>query len=121
MVFISGLLKNGEVDPSATVSQESLAGFASFCQMNQTIIEETIGNELRKDMGVRAAMQLNKLLKMAGLTLVSCGRKTNDGVQTREYRLEPRRLALMSRLASNYRVIEARSSNEQSHGRSWAA
>jgi Origin of replication binding protein len=106
LFHISGLLKDGEINADAIVSWDSLERFVSFCRSNRTIIEETIGDELRQDIGERAVMQLGALLRYAGLKLVQAKRRTAGGVQTREYRLDRARLDLMSRLASNYRPIE---------------
>jgi hypothetical protein len=129
VTFISGLLKNGDVDRNAIVSQRTLERFVTFCQLNQTIIEEIVGGELRQDLDVRAVMQLNRFLALAGLKLVSHTRKTTDGVQTHEYKLDPRRLALMSVLAEHYRLFKSSitegfrldrpPSSKLNKGRSW--
>ena len=98
--------------------RNSLVRFATFCELNRTIIEEITGNQLRRDLDTRAVMQLNQFLAIAGLKLIPSSRKTRDGVQTHEYKLDPHRLALMSRLSANYHPIEF---SNPSSNRSWAA
>jgi hypothetical protein len=65
-----------------------------------------MGNQLRRDLDTRAVMQLNQFLAIAGLKLVTSSRKTRDGVQTHEYKLDPHRLALISRLSESFHPIE---------------
>ena len=105
--FICGLLNDlGNIDPDKIVSQDSLVPFVTFCKLNRTIIEEITRNQLRRDLDTRAVMQLNQFLAIAGLKLITSSRKTRDGVQTHEYKLDPDRLALMSQLSANYQPIE---------------
>ena len=119
LAHICGLLDDaGKVDPDKVISQESLVRFVTFCELNRTIIEEIIGNQLRRDLDTRAVMQLNQFLAIAGLKLITSSRKTRDGVQTHEYKLDPHRLALMSRLSANFHPIEF---SNTSSNRSWAA
>src|SRR5450830_1321866 len=77
ILYASGLLAN-ELKPSVKVSQEALEPFINLCRTNRTIIEEVIGEELRQDLGERAVLQFRRFLAIAGLSLVPCGRNTED-------------------------------------------
>jgi Origin of replication binding protein len=109
----AGLTPAEGFDANVTVSVDSISGFLAICRDNRTVIEEILGEPLRKDFEAKPVGQLNRFLRRMGLKAVKVKTKKLAGRKLRSYAVPRDLLDKMTALARSYLDVRAREEKEK--------
>lgn len=96
---LCGLAAAQGIDSNIQIEASDLLDFARVCQKNRTVLEDILGNQIRKDVEKNPVRQANIFLKLAGLKLEAIKRRKDQGKGIRVYGFDVPRLNLMMSLA----------------------
>jgi hypothetical protein len=107
--LIATVLQAAGVSDASGIRRDALATagsmlpFIELCSRNTTVLEEILGQAVRKDVADNPIRQLNAFLKLAGLKLELVARRKAKAKSVRSYGFKAERFDLMHALASVYR------------------
>lgn len=87
---VSGLLDgSGRPNPDVVVKLEGLSKFVTFCTRNKVKIERLLNTPVRKDLKTKPIAQLNTLIALCGLKVVTSNTVSKGDKKIYEYTLDP--------------------------------
>jgi hypothetical protein len=103
----------------AVVTASSLSRFADLCLRNQTVLEDLLGQPVRKDVRTNPIRQLNTFLKLGGLKLEPFLRQKRQKKSVRRYGFEQQKFELMWSLATAFRTTDSVRKERQEAKKCW--
>lgn len=103
ILTLCGLANAQGINRNVQVEASDLLDFTSICQKNRTVLEDILGQQIRKDVETNPVRQANVFLKLAGLKVEPIKRRKNQGKGIRLYGFDVPRLDLMMSLAAAYK------------------
>lgn len=85
---VTGLIREGQVQPLKIIRADELDPFKAMLRTNRVIIEEVMDKPLRSDFEGNPIRQLNVILDRAGVKLVAQARRQKAGSSNVQYRLD---------------------------------
>lgn len=107
VLVAAGVGGEAGIDRNVLINRNGLARFVALCARNKTLLEELLGQPLRREIEKNPVRQLNAFLKLAGLKLESVSRRRKAGATTRGYAFEASKFDLMCDLAHRFRDLDA--------------
>jgi hypothetical protein len=117
LLSLTPLIKDGRLNPDATLATSDLDDFVRVMRDAKAIIENVLFFEVRKDVGAKPIRQLNEILRLIGQRAKKLpGRNKQGKVVTYRYQLDADRLNQMETLTATRRASKAWPALYQRHG-----
>jgi hypothetical protein len=120
ILVAAGVGDEAGIKRDVLVDRSGLDRFVKLCTRNKTLLEELLGQPLRRELEKNPVRQLNAFLKLAGLKVESVSRKKKAGATIRGYAFEPAKFDLMCDLARRFRDLDALAKDRRRDRRSAA-
>lgn len=113
IIVVAGIADCDGIRGDAEITASGLFAFSDLCMRNRTMLEDLLGQPIRKDVQTNPIRQLNTFLKLGGLKLEPLLRQKRQKKSIRRYGFQQQRFNLMLSLASAFRSPDSIKSDLQ--------